>query len=716
MRRRASAAVWTAVLLAVAALAGPASAAAGELSEFADTAAATALVPDLESLDAPAGDPPTARFTRKDGSGGALFLTSDWVASSGYSGKPIKILVGLGDDGVITGARVAEHHEPILVLGIPEGKLSGFLDQYAGLDISRRIRLERVPSPRDQSIDLIGGATITSVVFNDSIVRAARLVARREGISLGTPAPSGSIDVETFSPTGWAGLLDQKSVAQIDVSNAEAADVTGVAVPDGRRPKDRFVNLFAALATPAGIGQNLLGFAQFTRLKRDLPEGAHVLFVAARGLYSFRGYNYRKTGVFDRLQLVQGDRTIPLTREMHRSLEAVAAEGAPELREISLFVLPRETGFDATRPWRLDVVLDTAGAIVSLPYRLPDRFVAQAADEVPPWMRFWLREAGVPDNETPLWVGRWLDHSFDLAVLVAAMILLTAILFLQDWLVKHTRLLSCLRVGFLLFTLVFIGWVTAAQLSVINVLTFVNALLSGFKWDFFLLEPLIFTLWSGVAIGLLFWGRGVFCGWLCPFGALQELTNRLGRMFRVPQVSVPFYIHERLWPWKYMIFLGIFALSLGSASLASVAAEVEPFKTAIALKFLRAAPFAAYALAVLIAGMFIQRVFCRYVCPLGAALAIPANNRMFDWLKRRYACGRECHICASRCPVEAIHPNGRINPHECIYCLDCQVIYHDDHRCPPLIERRKRREDRQRRKEERKAARAAAAAARGETP
>ena len=143
-----------------------------------------------------------------------------------------------------------------------------------------------------------------------------------------------------------------------------------------------------------------------------------------------------------------------------------------------------------------------------------------------------------------------------------------------------------------------------------------------------------------------------------------------------------------------MIFLGLFAISLSSVMLAIAGAEIEPFKTAISLHFVRAWPFAVYALALLGVGLFIERFFCRYLCPLGAALAIPARLRMFDWLKRRRECGAPCQNCAVACTVQAIHPDGRINPNECIHCLNCQVIYADDQRCPPLIERRKRRERR----------------------
>jgi len=51
--------------------------------------------------------------------------------------------------------------------------------------------------------------------------------------------------------------------------------------------------------------------------------------------------------------------------------------------------------------------------------------------------------------------------------------------------------------------------------------------------------------------------------------------------------------------------------------------EVEPFKTSIVLKFAREWPFVVYALTLLAAGRFVERFFCRYLCPLGAALAIP---------------------------------------------------------------------------------------------
>jgi NosR/NirI family nitrous oxide reductase transcriptional regulator len=269
---------------------------------------------------------------------------------------------------------------------------------------------------------------------------------------------------------------------------------------------------------------------------------------------------------------------------------------------------------------------------------------------------------------------------------------LTCIFFFQDWLVQYPVLTARVRTGYLLFTLFGIGWYANAQLSVVNILAVINALVSGFDWSYFLMEPLIFLLWGAVGASLLFWGRGAFCGWLCPFGALQELLNKVAKIVRIPQITQPWGLNERLWAVKYLIFLGLLGLSLHSLIWAERLAEVEPFKTVIILKFIREWPFVLFAAAMIVPGLFIERFYCRYLCPLGAALGIPGRMRMFSWLKRYNDCGTPCQHCAKECMVQAIHPEGNINVNECLYCLHCQVVYSDEHVCPVMITKRTRRE------------------------
>jgi NosR/NirI family nitrous oxide reductase transcriptional regulator len=309
---------------------------------------------------------------------------------------------------------------------------------------------------------------------------------------------------------------------------------------------------------------------------------------------------------------------------------------------------------------------------------------ATTSQEKPVW---WLGE-----TSEPFWAGVWRERWWQVAVLCVALTVLTFILLFQDWLTRRPGLLRVVRTGFLLFTLVFIGWFTLAQLSVIHVLTFINAILHQFSWESFLVDPLIFILWGFVALTLLLWGRGVYCGWLCPFGALQELLHQLAQRLGIPEYRFPDVVHERLTALKYVIFVALFGLSLQSIGHAARAAEVEPFKTAIVMHFNRDGIFLWYALALVLIAVFNRKFFCKYLCPLGAALAIPAPLRIFDWLRRRKECGRPCQICARQCEVQAIRPTGEINPNECHYCLDCQVTYWDDHQCPPLSEKRVRKE------------------------
>jgi transcriptional regulator of nitric oxide reductase/ferredoxin len=625
---------------------------------------------------------------------GYAFLSADVIDSAGFSGKPLNVAIGLDLQGRITGARLVEHHEPILIIGVKDQDLEAFVAQYRGVDVRDTVRLASFAEAGAQTVDGITGATISSLSLNDVILGASRAVARGLGIVGGTGGVFDTVDVDTFAPQDWAALRADDSIAQLTLTNGTVVDTfrrLGIEDLPGLtgNPGANFITLYATLVNPALIGRNLLGDEPYARLTAERGLGDTLLFFAAQGIYSFKGTGYVRSGTFDRVQIVQGARTYRLTKDQHRRVDELAIADPPPLREKALFVLPEGSGFDPAAPWRLELLVarenGERGQVLAsfvLPYRLPARHLRKEA----------AAERDLLDGRPSLWMTAWRGKAGRIAVLCLALLALTSVLVFEDFIAQRARLYGRLRVGALIFTLLWLGWYANAQLSVVNVITFANALLTGFSWDFFLLDPVLFILWGYVAMALLFWGRGVFCGWLCPFGALHELINRVARFFRVPQVPIPFALNERLWPIKYIVFLALFALSLGSMQLTVWGAEVEPFKTAIVMKFAREWYWVAFAVVILGVGVFIERFYCRYLCPLGAALAIPARLRMFQWVKRRYQCGTQCQICAVQCPVQAIHPTGEINPNECIHCLKCQTFYYDDHNCPPLVARRKRLE------------------------
>jgi NosR/NirI family nitrite reductase transcriptional regulator len=385
--------------------------------------------------------------------------------------------------------------------------------------------------------------------------------------------------------------------------------------------------------------------------------------------------------VFDRIEVIQGAQTFTLKEEDYLRIDRLHAAGAPEFKEISIFRLRGDTGFDPARLFRIEVSAsrktadgDTVSMRIPLDYALPRGYLLAAAP------------VDLPED-MPLWEAAWQAKVGSIIGVAVMLVVLAGLMFLQEPFARRPALWRWGRIGYLTVTLVWLGWIAGGQLSVVQVVAFLHSLLSGFHWETFLIEPVIFLLWGFVALGLLFWGRGVYCGWLCPFGALQEITNEAAQRLGVPQIQVPFAIHERLWAIKYTLFLAILALSFYSMEQALMLAEAEPFKTAMSMRFIRAWPFVLFVVALLAAGLFIERFYCRYLCPLGAALAIPAKLKLFDWLSRRPQCGRECRLCETKCTVGAIDPIGRINPNECVLCLRCQMIYHDPKTCTVLKNR-----------------------------
>jgi NosR/NirI family nitrous oxide reductase transcriptional regulator len=448
------------------------------------------------------------------------------------------------------------------------------------------------------------------------------------------------------------------------------------------------------------IGRSLLGEAGYQQLRQRLHPGQQAILIAANGAYSFKGSGYVRGGIFDRIELLQNETSIRFRDRAHVRLGDLAAPGAPSFRDVDLFIVPDGASFDPAEPWRLQLLVqrawgarDKAFLTFDLGYQVPEKYLRTEAP--PPAATPTSAPAPAAEPaEPPLWQAMWWARPVQIGILCVALLVLTAIFFFQDWLAARPRLYDATRLGYLVFSLVWLGWYAQAQLSVVNVLTFLNALRTDFRWDYFLMAPLIFILWFAVIASVLFWNRGAFCGWLCPFGALQELLNRGARLIGIPQWRVPFGLHQRLVTFKYIIFLVLFGISLSALATAEQLAEIEPFKTAIVLRFVRSWPFILYAAALLAASLSVERFFCRYLCPLGAALAIPARLRMFDWLRRYRECGNPCQRCGNDCPVQAIHPEGHINPNECIQCLHCQMLYHHDQKCPVMIARRQRRERR----------------------
>lgn len=655
------------------------------------------------------GKPPAAPVYKGEEIIGYAFQTDDVVKIPAYSGKPVNLLIGIDTQGKITGAKVLKHHEPILLVGIPEESLFKFADNYVGRSVTDRIKVGAGKRKGFVNVDAITGATVTVIVVNRTIMRAAHEVAVSRGIikpRKGAARAPAEIRMDVFQPQDWIFLTGDGSIRRMlitrdDVDEAfkgteaetspDAQPGPAICVPiaGGGERCDVFVDLFYTYLNAPTIGRNLLGESQYNWLMAQLKPGEHAIAVMANGVYSFKGSGYVRGGIFDRIQVSQAEESINFRDLDHFRLSDVYIKGIPKFKEMGIFIIRDNYDFNPGEEWTLSLLVHRqTGPLSSVfttftgSYEIPESYVSRPPSE----------EEVTEALEWPMWVSVWQESTFQIVILGIGLVVLTLIMIFQDWLVRYPRLTNYLHIGFLLYTLFIIGWYLLGQLSVVNVLTFTNSVIKGFSWDTFLIDPTIFILWSFVAVTLLLWGRGVYCGWLCPYGALQKLVNKGARLIHVPQFKFPTLVHERLWAIKYVILLVLFGISLGSISAAERYAEVEPFKTAITLQFNREWPFVLYAGGLVVVSAFNCKFFCKYLCPLGAALAVPAKLRLFNWLRRHKECGRPCQICARECDIQAIDDVGVINVNECHYCLDCQIIYWDEYKCPPMVQRRKRHE------------------------
>ena len=155
-----------------------------------------------------------------------FYITTDVVNTRGYSSKPIDTMVALANDGTIAGAKLVEHHEPIMLIGIPQSRVDKFIDKYIGLNF-----IKNPPQPGVAPADIISGATVTLMVINDSIQRSVKSVIHQyhlgtdKATQAGAAAASGeqaanepavqtrprrAVNPDKQDIQSWNALLEQK--------------------------------------------------------------------------------------------------------------------------------------------------------------------------------------------------------------------------------------------------------------------------------------------------------------------------------------------------------------------------------------------------------------------------------------------------------------------------------------------------------------------------
>ncbi|MDO5371004.1 FMN-binding protein, partial [Paracoccus sp. (in: a-proteobacteria)] len=386
------------LIFALAGLGFASAAQALTLDEALAKTPAADLFAGAESYGPPQGDPAIVPVMRGAETLGYAYLASDFTPSTGYSGKPIHILVGIDPAGVVRGLSMIEHHEPIVLIGIPEERVLEAVNGLIGADLGRVAAGE----DRPPQVDIVAGATVTVLVMGDSVVRSAvRLIrsGRLGGVDPAELAPEvqRELDPAATAAADWETLVGDgtvrslvMTVGEVSQAFAEAGEPLAAGRPETQNPEDTFIQLYVAPVSVPSIGISLLGQQGYDRLAQRLEPGQSALLVAGDGAYSWKGSGYVRGGVFDRVELLQDGQGLRFQDRNHTRLPTLAAQGAPRLREIALFVVPGGADFNVTKPFELQLLVhrategrDTATLAFDLGYSLPESYMLPPPEPEP---------------------------------------------------------------------------------------------------------------------------------------------------------------------------------------------------------------------------------------------------------------------------------------------------------------------------------------------
>jgi polyferredoxin len=267
------------------------------------------------------------------------------------------------------------------------------------------------------------------------------------------------------------------------------------------------------------------------------------------------------------------------------------------------------------------------------------------------------------DDDAPVETWREIVRSQAADVLLFAAF---AILALVSFFRKSVRL----KLVTLIASVAYLGFYKSQLLSIVNVFGVVGLNLPIFKYN------LGWYAFAGFAVvSTILWGR-LYCGRICAYGALTQLLDPI-----VPtrlRYDVPVRIERHAAKVKYLLLAGVLLYFLVTRDI-TIYRYVEPF-----WMFGRRGSTGMWiGLGVLLlATVFVRNLYCRFLCPLGAALGLLSKLTVFG-IKRWSECN-SCKLCEKTCQWGAIE-GPKIIMSECVRCDDCERLYMDQQKCPHWI-------------------------------
>ena len=229
----------------------------------------------------------------------------------------------------------------------------------------------------------------------------------------------------------------------------------------------------------------------------------------------------------------------------------------------------------------------------------------------------------------------------------------------------------------LVASVAYMGVYKSQLLSIVNVFSTLTGNLPIFSYSLAWYAFAAFTV-----VTTIIWGR-LYCGRICAFGALTQLIDAI-----VPsrfQIDIPPVLERRAAYIKYGILFAAVGYYLATREIGFYR-YIEPFWL---FSFAASTPLWLGLGALLLASLFVRNLYCRFLCPLGAALGLISKLSIFK-IKRWSECST-CQLCEKACEWGAIRQR-KIIMQECVRCDDCEILYDSKTQCPHwLLEAKRKR-------------------------
>lgn len=649
------------------------------------------VMPGAERFEDASGDPPVRRAFQGDRLLGFVFLTSDLPPEvRGYSG-PIETVIGMTPDGTLTGVRVVDYHETYMRTRGDFLRTPGFQEQFTGKSVGDAFQVR-------EDVDGISRVTISVRAMSRGIRQTARRVAAEYMRLPERPTEP----VEDVTALSWFEMRAMRVTERFEVRDTERDTTLGMSVVHLQSDAlaERLIGGLYRYASDAaqergGVEDMVLYVVDGLRPRLETREGWSIVQdgrtipiatddVAMLGA-PWEGILQGETSLVGVLML-HGD--VDLARPMtfvydqgpelgshsveytsQRALAAMAAAASapavvttPDPRpgpEAGTPAADASTGSEvipadvvgAEPADRVDSEATTTAADTPPPTPADAPPPATATSEASASLAQLDMLDLVEEREQSFIERALVETSWSRMAWMALVLTLATLAFFTKQ--RALRWIS------LAATFVVLGYVDGGFLSVSHITAAIWVGPSVFLGDLPLLVMVAFTL-----LAVLLWGR-IFCGYLCPFGALQDFIDAL-----VPkrfQKELPPAAHRLALKAKYGI-LAIIVVPALAGSEASLYQYFEPFGTVFSIgpsKLLWT-----IAGAILVASAVVPRFYCRYACPLGAALAIGSVVSL-NRIRRVEQCDF-CKVCEQKCPTGAIE-GPAIDFKECVRCNVCEI-------------------------------------------